>query len=278
MLFFLAKLTSDAATRKLGLEEVRHLLIVHVQDSDRFNSVLSIISENNEYQKIGAKRESAKIIRIISEVFEEHIIRFIPKIIQVVYRKLLEDDNQLHENLSEALGDLVRNSLGHVEIDVACTAIRTMINKLLQLCAKDTKHIQTGAALCISKIIQATPFACLEELLDEIASRIAELLKHTNCRSHLQLFECVLSYMIGFKDDRDKLERSAELMLPITVYHMANTDWNVRRVAVQVLHVMSILVPEVIKPDLEEILEALNYCRFDKVTVFHAFRPNFVLR
>jgi hypothetical protein len=46
---------------------------------------------------------------------------------------------------------------------------------------------------------------------------------------------------------------------------MAHSDWNVRKIAVEVIYTLSVLVSGVLTPYKHDILQALNECRFDKV-------------
>jgi len=262
---FLIPFYSETATKKTGLDEIRDLLINHVQDADRINLVLTLLSETGDHQKATGKRESMKVIGLMAEVFEDRLAVYLPKILNIMSKKLKENDPQIHDTLSASLGNLVNFTLRNLDMDTAYKNLESIFQMLFQLCSKGNRYTQIGAAMCVTKTIQSCSFEFLYLMVDDISSRIIEVLRQHTCKAHIQLFECLLSLILVFEGNSDKLHQSAKNILPVAIDNLTNGDWNVRKIAVEVIYTLSVIIPEAIIPYKHEILEVLGHCRFDKV-------------
>ncbi len=262
---FLIPFLSETATKKTGLDEIRDLLINHVQDADRINLVLTLLSETGDHQKATGKRESMKVIGLMAEVFEDRLAPYLPKILNIMSKKLKENDPQVHDTLSASLGNLVNFTLRNLDMDTAYKSLESIFQMLFQLCSKGNRYTQIGAAMSITKTIQSCSFEFLYLMVDDISSKIIEVLRQHTCKAHIQLFECLLSLILVFEGNSDKLHESAKNILPATIDNLTNGDWNVRKIAVEVIYTLSVIIPEAIIPYKNEILEVLGHCRFDKV-------------
>jgi len=247
------------------MEEIRDLLANQVQDSDRIALTLNIIAENNEHQKPAMKKETLKIIGVMAEVFEERIIEFLPKILALATKKIKDNDPQLHGPLSDSIGSVIGFGLRNLDLDQSYKQISNALKAFYQLLSTGSKFTQIGASMCIAKIIQSSPVECLYYLIDEITFKLIELIKLPSCKAQLQLFECILSLILAVEENVEKLGENAKALLPIVIDNMAHPDWNVRKIAVEVIYTLSVLVSDVLTPYKHEILEVLNHCRFDKV-------------
>jgi hypothetical protein len=255
----------DISTSRTGTEEIRELLMNQVQDSERISLVLNLISEHNEHQKPNSKKETLKIIGILAEVFEEKIVEFIPKILGLATKRIKENDSQVHGSLSDSIGSVIGFGLRNLDLDQAYKHISNALKSFYQLLSTGSKFTQIGAAMCVAKIIQSSPVECLYYLIDEITFKLIEILRLPSCKSHLQLFECILSLILAVEDNVEKLGENSKVLLPVVIDNMAHSDWNVRKIAVEVVYTLSVLVSDVLAPFKHEILQTLNECRFDKV-------------
>ena len=122
--------------------------------------------------------------------------------------------------------------------------------------------------MCMAKVIQCSPIECLITLADQVIQRLLELLKTPKCKAHYQLFECILSLLLGIEEDVGKLKENSRLLFPVFIDNLANSDWNVRKIAIEVIYTLSFLTKDLPLPRKQELLIALNHCRFDKVRFF----------
>jgi len=54
-------------------------------------------------------------------------------------------------------------------------------------------------------------------------------------------------------------------ILPLIVDNMGNADWMARKISVDAIYTLSVLMPESLENFKNELLEVLNHCRFDKI-------------
>ena len=54
-------------------------------------------------------------------------------------------------------------------------------------------------------------------------------------------------------------------ILPLIVDNMGNSDWMARKISVDAIYTLSVLMPESLENFKSELLEVLNHCRFDKI-------------
>ena len=124
-------------------------------------------------------------------------------------------------------------------------------------------------------MIQCSPVDCLYILADELMEKLVDLLRTPGCKAHLQLLECILSLILGIEDNPNKLKENSKAIFSVIIDNLANADWNVRKIAVEIVYTLSVLIKEVIALRKHELLTALNHCRFDKVN--HHFKSYLLL-
>ena len=249
----------------MGLYRIRNFFISQVQTYDRIEILLSQLSSNNLFEKVKAKRGLIKIIGVMAEVFQERLIDFLPRILQILIKKLKENDSQLYNALSESVEALVIFVFPEIEVEVACDNIRNILSQFFYLCGTGHSHTQTAAAMCVLKILQAIDPRCLSMLLKETCTNIFKLLRHQSCKTHEILFQAVLSVMFIYEGNPTKLQESIHILLPVIIDNMVHKDSNVRKIVVEVIFTIGQLIPEMISPYRDCLLEKLNTCRYDQV-------------
>lgn len=96
MLLSLSKF-SDSHTQQTAWDEVKELMTEHIVNTERMNTFLYLISEQNQHMKISQKKEYVKLYGLAGEIFEETLLPFIPKIMGYIQKKLKDNAVQLHE-------------------------------------------------------------------------------------------------------------------------------------------------------------------------------------
>jgi len=88
---------SDTHTQMTAVEEVKELMTEHIINTERMNTFLYTISEQNQHMKSSQKKEYIKLYGLAGEIFEETLLPFVPKIMTYIQKKLKENDHHLHE-------------------------------------------------------------------------------------------------------------------------------------------------------------------------------------
>lgn len=262
---FLSSLSklSNNATLKTGFEEIRELLIIHMKDNERLMIVLSSLSEiHQQHQKPSTRKEYIKVYGLIAEIYEDKILEIFPKIILSLNKRLKEGDNQLNQTISETMGQLIEHIFKHIDPQEALKPLSAALFLFFENFQHDQKNTQISSAMCISRIIQTSPVNCLEFLMSKILAKIKEAFSSGYCKSQTQLLESVLSLILGVEE---KFQEHLDEILPLLLEAMLNTDWNVRKIANDIIYTLCVLLPEAVITHKEEIVKHLNSCRFDKI-------------
>jgi len=88
------------------------------------------------------KKEYIRVYGLASEIFEESLIPFLPKILAQITKRLKDGNNEIHLAYAEALGSIVHNVMNNLtdfdEIDNVMDMIFTMIFTNLNQPARNT--------------------------------------------------------------------------------------------------------------------------------------------
>ena len=76
------------------------------------------------------------------------------------------------------------------------------------------------------------------------------------------LFEAILSLIVGIEED---FRKYCPLTVPLICENMNSYNWNVRKICLDIIYTLAILMPEELGPYYKKLLDALNICKFDKV-------------
>jgi len=255
----------DAVPRKTSLDTIRQLLITHGQREHRMELVLAQLSNNILQHQLKTKRGPIKVISLMASVYQGELLPFFSNIVDLIVRKLKENDEELHEVLSEAVGALIQFGLKEATEDIACENIRITLTKLFQLCGTGHRHTQKGASMSVVKAIQnISPFH-LPMLLNDISPPLFKLLRSHNCKTQFYLLESALNVLIVYQGHPRKLEENARLLLPAILENLDHKEGHVRKMAIEVMSTISHLLPEVAAPYKEEVLEKLGQSRYDLI-------------
>jgi hypothetical protein len=131
LLSILSKFNSNH-TLKVANSELRELMNEHITSADRMNLFLNHLNDSSEFLKSNQKKEFIKVYTMASEIFEESLVPFLPKVIFHLSKRLKETDNMTHTAASDAFGTLVHHVLKNIEnVDEAVEVFNTHFFKLI---------------------------------------------------------------------------------------------------------------------------------------------------
>eukprot|EP00347_Sterkiella_histriomuscorum_P016463 403353082 len=254
---------SDTHTTKQGMTEMRQFMTQDITDNDRMNCFLSAISDQNEHMKPQQKKEQIKIFGLAAEIFEDALLPFMPKILTSLQKKLKEGTTQIHEAVSDALGQLVFYIINKVEeYDEKRELLDNFFKLPMQMLEKSpNKNVQGGAAQCLSKVVQNCPEDVLIDLLEEITDKMIAIMNLNQFKAHTPLLECIISLVFHVEQDFTPF---APKFLPVLIEFIACNDQSTKKVAIDAIYSMTAIIKEEIIPYRLDILQVLNHCRFDK--------------
>ena len=214
--------------------------------------------------KVPKNKEYIKVYGIASEIFEESLIPFLPKVLSQIQQKLKESDVQeIHNAYAESIGVILHNVLKNIQnIDEATELLTTFLKMVFTNLNQPGKIVQSGAALWLTKIIQNAPVEALKLKLEDLWQGLLEILNSTNCRAHTQILESLISLLLSVERD---FEPFAGNFLPILLEWMGLSEWHTRKIGIDVMYTIAAILGDVIAPYTKEILEVLNHWKFDKM-------------
>ena len=187
-----------------------------------------------------------------------------PKVLSQIQQKLKENDLQeIHNAYAESIGSILHHVIKNIQnIDEATELLMSFLKVVFTSLNQPGKIVQSGAALCLTKIIQNAPVEALKLKLEDLWQGLLEVLNSTNWRAHTQILESLISLLLSVETD---FEPYAVNFLPTLLEWMALTEWNTRKIGIDVMYTIAAILGDVITPYTKEILEVLNHCRFDKI-------------
>lgn len=226
-------------------------------------SLISDLTENS--QKAYSKPEAIKVLGMLAEIFQGHLIEFTPGILQLILSNLSQDNPELHDSLKDVVGKLVKYVLGRVDPKEGAKELKNTLKNLWRICRGASKSTQIGAAMCISEIIQSSKKEILKDHVELVASKVTRLLKKPECRAKFELLKCLMSLVVSVDDSLSQLKTIADIILPCIVENIESRDWNVKKLCFTIITLLSENARDAIAPYKRLLMEAVAQCKHDKV-------------
>ena len=120
-----------------------------------------------------------------------------------IQQKLKESDVQeIHNAYAESIGAILHNVLKNIEnFDEATELLTSFLKMVFNNLNQPGRIVQSGAALCLTKIIQNAPVEALKIKLEDLCQGLLEVLNSTNCKAHTQILESLISLLLSVERD-----------------------------------------------------------------------------
>jgi len=250
----LSKLSSPP-TITSGLRELKEIMQMHITNSVKMNTLITILSEQNEHMTLYHKKEITKVYGLMGEVFTESLIPFFGKLISSF--KTRWEDTSLHVALSDSFGVMIHHIFNKTE---EIEAFRGLIESLLEVIKDSRQENQIGAAMCLFRALQKGPplLPLLEYLVDELIS----LFRVPSIKCLGQLFEILISLI--FAVDK-KFEEHVGKFIPIIIENMdPKQEWFIKKLAMDTIHSLVTIIPGSLDEQNKEIASKLRIAKTDK--------------
>ena len=251
----------DPSSLKIGINEIRQIMRVHIINGERMNAFITIATDFNESMKPMRKVEAIKLFGLAGEMFEETIVPFVPKIIDICVKK--SDDSRLHQAISDSIGVLCHFVLKSQEtVDLQNEFLQNTLEILFKGLPQMKKFQQIGTGMMLTRIIQNCPSDCLNKSLRYINEKLMENLKSPNCRCLAQIFECVIFIVL---EVGAKFQPYSEIFLRSTMESINHSEWQVRKMAIDTVFTFANFLPDDVALLSHELLNLLKSVKIDKI-------------
>lgn len=173
---------NNTYTATTAVDELKELMIEHITNTDRMNTFLYHINEQTDHLGNTQKKEYIKVYAIAAEIFEESLVPFLPKILSQIQQKLKENDQQeIHSAYAESIGMILHHILKNVEDpEEANEHLTTFLKMVFTNLNQPGRIVQSGGALCLTKIIQNAPIEVLLLKMEDLCQGLLDVLNSTN--------------------------------------------------------------------------------------------------
>ena len=249
-------------TIQKGTEEIKTFLSLYKRSEEKISLFLSLLNPTNEHMlSQNHKKEFIKLYGLIAEVLEGECIPYLNKMISSLLKKLKEANSNLNETISHSYGAIAYNTLHTLsDLPSSCSQLTAILKPLFENLSSSNKVLQTGAGLCITKIIQHSPIECLRYLLDKISLKLISLL--STSKAQTQIIESLISLILSVEQDYSPY---TEATVPELLNCIGSEDFACRKQVLDALYTIGAVVPASVTPFAREILNIINNARSDKI-------------
>ncbi|KRX10893.1 Armadillo-type fold [Pseudocohnilembus persalinus] len=264
ILHTLSKL-NDPHTQAKAEEEFIEICKLYGQSIERIHLVINLLGDQSQLDhnsRLSTKKQYIKLYGLAAEVYGFKILEFFPKILQNLNKKLKEQDNSLHQAIGDCFGLLLEFSLKELTPQEALPFVTQVLMFIFTNLSDKSKQLQAGSAIALSKVIQSCPLEVLYELSNEIVKKINDCYQNTQFKAQNHLLEALLSLLVGIED---KFNPYCQIIMPLIIGSMTDSQWAVRKISVDIIYTIAILMPQELIPFQRQCIEILNQSRFDKI-------------
>jgi hypothetical protein len=106
----------EVHTTAIGNEEINKFMMQEIREHEHMVLFFNKLSEANDHMKPQQKKEYIKIYGKAAQIFEESLIPYLPKMLNILHKKAkMEGQNELHGVISDTLGIITFHVVPKVE-------------------------------------------------------------------------------------------------------------------------------------------------------------------
>ena len=94
-----------------------------------------------------------------------------------------------------------------------------------------------------------------------VSEKVLSFLSSSHYKTKTQILEALISLIVAVEVH---FEEFAVPYIPHLIESMQNSEWSTRKCAIDVIYTLAALIPDVLIPFKQELVESLNNLRFDK--------------
>ncbi|KAI5079644.1 hypothetical protein GOP47_0005710 [Adiantum capillus-veneris] len=266
----LAKL-ADRDTQQIAVEELDK--IVEFLSPDCVPVCLSCLYDSEMQQKSVVKKECVRLFGSLASRHGDLIIPHLSKVIGSILRRLRDPDSSVWDACVDAMGILSSHTIplssssptqgnGAKSSSMSSSALTldAFSKPLLDALSEQNKSVQTGAAMCLARVIESArdpPLGAMSRL----CPRICKLMNNPNFVARPAL----LSVIRGLSEIGALEQGQLKMVMPCIHEALKSSDWATRKAAAEALGRISINSWNMLVSFRQLTLDNLESIRFDKV-------------
>ncbi|KZV18267.1 hypothetical protein F511_24234 [Dorcoceras hygrometricum] len=248
---------ADRDTCQIGVEELEKT--IECLPHDGIAPFLSCIMDTDSEQKSAVRKECIRLMGKLVTFHEILVAPHLGRMVHSIVKRLKDTDSAVRDVCVETVGILASKLSGNrVETD---RIFVVLVRPLFEALGEQNKQVQSGSALCLSRIIDNIhdpPPLVLQKML----ARTVKLLKNPHFMAKPAVIELNRSIILA---GGAPTPNSLSAALTSIQEAMKNSEWATRKAACTALGDIASCVVNSLGTFRNTIICCLESCRFDKV-------------
>ncbi|OMP08295.1 Armadillo-like helical [Corchorus olitorius] len=260
---------ADRDTYQIGVDELEKT--AECLSPDKISPFLSCLLDTDSEQKSAVRKECVRLMATLARFHQALIGPYLNKMVASIVKRLKDPDSVVRDACQETFGVLASKLCNQEDENngVFCLLVKPLFEAL----GEQNKQVQSGAALCLARVIDNThnpPASILQRML----TRTIKLLKNPHLLAKSAVIELNRSIIQAGGATTHSLLAAAIATIQEA---LKNSDWTTRKAASMALGEMASSGASFLGSFRASCIRSLESCRFDKVkpvrdTVIHAIQ------
>lgn len=261
---------ADRDTQQIGIEELDKL--VETISPDCVSVFLSCLYDSEMQQKSLVKKECVRLFSSLASLHADLLVPHLTKIIASIMRRLRDPDSSVRDACVDAIASLSARMLcppsssssglekENGTQNASALTLATFSKPLFDALSEQNKSVQTGAALCLARVIESAKSPPLSALA-RLCPRICKFMSNPNFLARPALLGVVGSLsQVGALN-----QQQLALVMPCVYEALESVDWATRKAAAETLSRVGTNLGPALSSFKTSTLQVLEASRFDKV-------------
>ncbi|KAE8720849.1 Kinase superfamily protein isoform 1 [Hibiscus syriacus] len=259
----------DRDTYQIGADELEKT--AECLTPDKISPFLSCILDTDSEKKSAVRKESVRLMATLARFHHGLIVPYLSKMVASILKRLKDPDSIVRDTCHETMGVLASKLSDHEDDNNGVFVM--LVKPLFEALGEQHKYVQSGAALCLARVIDYThdpPASILQRML----ARTTKLLKNPQLMAKSAVIELNRSIIRAGGATTQSLLAAAMASIQEA---LKNSDWTTRKAASIALGEIASSGASFLGSFRASCICSLESCRFDRVkpvrdTVLHALQ------
>ncbi|KAG5413284.1 hypothetical protein IGI04_000851 [Brassica rapa subsp. trilocularis] len=248
---------ADRDTHQRGVDELENT-VEHLAP-DKISCFLSCILDTDSEQKSAVRKECIRLMATLARFHHGLVAPYLAKMVSSVVKRLKDQDSVVRDACIETMGVLA-SKMSCYE-DGSYGVFVSLVKPLFEAIGDQNKCVQSGAALCLARVIDSSPEAPVA-IIQRMLTKTVKLLNSSHFIAKPAVIELNRSIILAGGATTKSVLISAMSSFQDA---LKNKDWTTRKAASVALMEIAATGEKFLGPLKASCISSLESCRFDKV-------------
>uniref|UniRef100_A0A1J3J3S2 Microtubule-associated protein TORTIFOLIA1 n=2 Tax=Noccaea caerulescens TaxID=107243 RepID=A0A1J3J3S2_NOCCA len=248
---------ADRDTYQRGVDELEKT-VEHLAP-DKISCFLSCILDTDSEQKTAVRKECIRLMATLAKFHQGLVGPYLAKMVSSIVKRLKDPDSVVRDACIETMGVLASRMSCYE--DHSYGVFVSLVKPLFEAIGDQNKYVQSGAALCLARVIDSSPEAPVA-IIQRMLMRTVKLLNSSHFIAKPAVIELNRSIILAGGATTKSVLSSAMSSFQDA---LKNKDWTTRKAASVALMEIAATGEKFLGPLKASCICSLESCRFDKV-------------